>query len=442
MVVRNLERQEVLMFRREQDVRQAINVLAQSTEVLAKALSSKVERTGMVLSSQVALLRADISAVSEDVETRAPLKDALGLAEAAARDVGNVIEQLQALDERKADNDEVSRLSNEGAERIATVASSLAAVEVLKADANEVRARFEAAEGQLQAKADALEVARRFEAAEGQLQAKADALEVARRFEAAEGQLQAKADASGLVDQFSSMLTRERLETALASGEEDLEEFYLAFENRFRGTREDIKGRVSVYLPIVRDAGAGTAESPILDIGCGRGEWLELLRDSGLMAHGLDINSKMAGFCRQAGLDVREGDAIEYLRGQRADSLGAVTGIHVIEHLPFRRFVALFDEVLRVLRPGGLVIFETPNPENVIVGSCNFWYDPTHHHPLPPEGTRFIAESRGFAKVDILRLHPYPPDQQLQDGTRKMRERLNQVLFGSQDYSVVAYKGR
>jgi O-antigen chain-terminating methyltransferase len=216
--------------------------------------------------------------------------------------------------------------------------------------------------------------------------------------------------------------------------------FYVSFEDTFRGTREDIKRRVEIYLPYVREAGAGTAKAPVLDIGCGRGEWLELLRDNGLAASGVDLNRITAAHCRERGLVVAEADGLDYLRGLKASSVGAVTAIHVIEHVPFRQLMFLFDEVRRVLKPGGVAIFETPNPENLIVGACNFWYDPTHQHPLPPEPMRFILDSRGFTRVEILRLHPSTEMSPLTEVPNELPTAIAERFYGPQDYALIGYK--
>jgi O-antigen chain-terminating methyltransferase len=182
--------------------------------------------------------------------------------------------------------------------------------------------------------------------------------------------------------------------------------FYTLFEDTFRGSHDDIKGRVAIYVPYVVGAGAGTKIAPVLDIGCGRGEWLQLLKDRGLAGRGIDFNRSSVARCHELGLDVTMTDALDYLRAQKAESIGAVTAFHVAEHLPFPQILQLFDEVRRVLRPEGMFIMETPNPENLIVGACTFWNDPTHLQPLPPEPMRFVMENRGFTRVEILRLHP------------------------------------
>ena len=219
-----------------------------------------------------------------------------------------------------------------------------------------------------------------------------------------------------------------------------LDEFYLAFEDRMRGTQEDVRNRVSVYVPYVTKAGAGTARAPVLDLGSGRGEWLEVLREAGLEARGVDMNAAMARDCRARGLDVTEGDALEYLARLPDRSLGAVTGMHVVEHFTFRQRIALLDQALRVLVPGGLAILETPNPENLTVGGNTFWTDPTHISPIPPQAMQVIAELRGFHPVEILRLHPMPAEMHLPLDPSAMRDALNHVLYGPQDYSILAYR--
>ncbi len=214
--------------------------------------------------------------------------------------------------------------------------------------------------------------------------------------------------------------------------------FYVAFEEKFRGSREDIFNRLKIYLPLIEQAKVGTSDSAILDVGCGRGEWLELLGESGYTARGLDINRVMIEQCLSRGFEVIESDVISYLQSLEDNSLGAITGFHIIEHLPFETLMTLFAEAIRVIKPGGLVIFETPNPENILVGSCNFYIDPTHRNPLPSSTIEFLAESQGLERVKIIKLHPYsdisiPSDSDL-------AERFNEYFYGAQDYAVIGYK--
>lgn len=228
--------------------------------------------------------------------------------------------------------------------------------------------------------------------------------------------------------------------TSMQSTDHVLDAFYASFEDNFRGSPAEIRERVEAYMPIVRESGAGTAERPIVDIGCGRGEWLGVLTDNGLTARGVDLNRVMIDRCTERKLDVVQADALDYLRTLQANSTGAVTGMHIIEHLPFEPFIGLLDEVFRVLAPGGVAIFETPNPENVLVGACGFWADPTHNRPIVPETASFIFESRGFVAGRILRLHPASIEARLPESADPMWGRLNHLMYGPRDYSIVAYK--
>jgi len=216
-----------------------------------------------------------------------------------------------------------------------------------------------------------------------------------------------------------------------------LDAFYVSFEDRYRGTREDIKNRQTVYLPHARTAAEATGAG-LIDIGCGRGEWLELLRENDLAASGIDLNRIMIEECHSRDLIATLGDAIEILKTRPDRSVGAVTGFHIIEHIPFDILVTLFDEVLRVLKPGGMVLFETPNPANLLVAAERFYMDPTHLNPLPSDLVSFIATARGFSRVEVLELHPVDwPRRGYED---PMLDLLERKLFGPQDYSIIGWK--
>jgi predicted TPR repeat methyltransferase len=217
-----------------------------------------------------------------------------------------------------------------------------------------------------------------------------------------------------------------------------LDSLYVAFEDRFRGSRADIKQRQRVYLDVLRDAGAGTPDRPIADLGAGRGEFLELLGDEGLVACGVDLNAAMVTLCRGIGLNCVHADAVAYLNEVEPGSLGAVTGFHIIEHLPFGVMVALLDASLSALAPGGLVIFETPNPANLLVASRWFYLDPTHRNPLPHEMVAMIAEARGFVQVGIRELHPMQARFAARDEV--LAAELDRIFHGPQDYALIARK--
>lgn len=215
---------------------------------------------------------------------------------------------------------------------------------------------------------------------------------------------------------------------------------YLTFEDQFRGTREDIQQRFRVYLPILKSHGIVGPEMPLLDVGCGRGEWLEILRQEGVCSSGVDANRIMLTECRTRQLDVVEGEAVEYLRSLDAESLGGVTGFHIIEHLPFPRLIDLLDETVRVLKPGGVAIFETPNPSNVLVGTERFYFDPTHRNPLPSPLVRFLVEERGLCRVEVMELHPWPEGARVPEQGCPVADRFNQLFYGPVDYAIIGWK--
>ena len=191
-----------------------------------------------------------------------------------------------------------------------------------------------------------------------------------------------------------AIMAQDQVANMVTEADHTLDAFYVSFEDQFRGTRADIKQRVSVYMPYIEKANADESFAPIIDLGCGRGEWLELLKDNGFTAKGVDQNRVMIRQCIERELDVVEADAVEYLQSLKPSSVIAITGMHIIEHIPFRRLIDLFDAALHALKPGGIIIFETPNPENIQVGACNFYYDLTHIRPLPPDPIRFVVEAR------------------------------------------------
>jgi O-antigen chain-terminating methyltransferase len=215
---------------------------------------------------------------------------------------------------------------------------------------------------------------------------------------------------------------------------------YLHFEDEFRGSRDAIKQRVTVYMAVLSEAVANTSGAPVLDLGCGRGELLEVLQAQGVTASGVDINVAAVEQCRALGLQVELRDAFRALGATPDGTLAGVTALHFVEHLPFPQVVRLVDESLRVLRPGGVAIFETPNPQNVLVGSCNFYIDPTHRNPVHPRTLRFLMEARGMMRVETLMLHPCPAEQRVPDSDSELARRFNDYFYGPQDFAVVGYR--
>jgi O-antigen chain-terminating methyltransferase len=227
------------------------------------------------------------------------------------------------------------------------------------------------------------------------------------------------------------------LRSAADAANSVLDALYVSFEDQFRGTRADIKERLRVYLPILQEAQLGSEAKPILDVGCGRGEWLELLQETGLWGQGVDRNRVLVEQCQRRGLRVVEGDVLTYLGSLPYASLGA---FHIIEHLPLEVLIKVLDETVRVLTSGGVAVFETPNPQNVLVGSHNFYLDPTHRNPLPSSIMKLMAEARGLCRVQIFELHPYPEASRVQEAGLDVAKRFNECFYGPQGYAVVGWK--
>jgi O-antigen chain-terminating methyltransferase len=217
-----------------------------------------------------------------------------------------------------------------------------------------------------------------------------------------------------------------------------LDALYIAFEDQFRGTNYQISQRLSIYLPFLENADISPTDDLIVDIGCGRGEWLSLLSENGYQAIGIDTNIIAIEHCQQLNFRAIHSDAVEYLKTLPDNSVAVVTGFHIIEHLPFDVLVKLLSEAYRVVRLNGLVIFETPNPSNVIVGSCNFYFDPTHLNPLPSLTTEFLVQYAGFSSVTILPLHPSTASVLAEES--EVAQRFNEYFYGPMDYAIVGYK--
>ena len=230
------------------------------------------------------------------------------------------------------------------------------------------------------------------------------------------------------------------------------EQAYLAFERRFRGTEEEVRERIREYLGDL--AGVG-ALGEVLDLGCGRGEALAVLAEAGLPARGVDASAQMVARARERGLRADEGDLFDALAAAEEGSLGAVVSFHVVEHLPPTSLDRLARLAWRALAPGGVLVLETPNPLSLVVAARSFWLDPTHLRPVHPEALELLARLAGFDPVERRELRPFgaaerlpeidlaslaEEQRELADRVNRLRDVLDDLLFGYQDYAVVARK--
>jgi len=220
---------------------------------------------------------------------------------------------------------------------------------------------------------------------------------------------------------------------------------YVAFENKFRGDVEDIYNAQKRYLTYFVGC------KRVLDIGCGRGEFLKLLRENGVSPIGIDIDQDMVNHCHSAGLEVHLQDALTYLRDQPDNSLDGIVAFQVAEHLANRYLIGLINESHRVLAPGRHLILETLNPQSLNIFVNQFYLDLTHEKPVHPKTLAFLAEQAGFDSIDTQYFSLPPdgtmleyvpqPDDAADEVMRRNIDKLNHVLYGFQDYAIIARKG-
>lgn len=214
------------------------------------------------------------------------------------------------------------------------------------------------------------------------------------------------------------------------------------FEEEFRGDAENLRER---YQDLARQFEG--CEGRVVDIGCGRGEFLELLIDLGVNAAGIEIDSELVRSCVERGLPVEYGDGISWLRMTPDSSLGGLSLVQVVEHLSAQELVDLVALAARKLRAGGRIVVETVNPQSLYVFAHSFFLDPTHVAPVHPAYLHFLFREAGFASVDLQWRSPPPADDTLEpmagddEGAARFNAnvaRLNQLLFAAQDYALVA----
>jgi O-antigen chain-terminating methyltransferase len=195
---------------------------------------------------------------------------------------------------------------------------------------------------------------------------------------------------------------------------------YFAYESRMRAPADEVRERQRPYVDVLR------GHAPVLDVGCGRGELLGLLRDAGIEARGIDANADMVAFARGEGLDVEQADALDAL--ERTSDLGAVTALQVVEHLPPATLVRFLELAHAALRKDGVLVLETINPSSP-AALRHYFADLTHAQPLVAETLQLLAQHAGFRDVEIRWLNAPDPHPDA---------RVNAQLFAPLDYAVVA----
>ena len=235
--------------------------------------------------------------------------------------------------------------------------------------------------------------------------------------------------------------------------EADLDAYqYICFEDVFRGPPEEVAARQGEYLPYFEGA------SDVLDVGCGRGEFLDLLRGRDIAARGVDTNAEAVEGCRERGLEATRSDALGYLRTLADESIGGLFSAQVVEHLEADYLARMLGEAHRTLRPGSPVVIETINPASWSAFFSAYLRDVTHRHALHPDTLAYLLRAGGFVDVSIVYRSPVPDAARLQraavdpalaatpegkavcalaDTLNQHADRLNGLMFAEQDYAAI-----
>jgi len=211
----------------------------------------------------------------------------------------------------------------------------------------------------------------------------------------------------------------------------------------YRRLEDSLRGDVDMahYAALARD------HQPLLDVGCGRGELLDLCKAAGIEAHGFDTNERSVADLRARGISADLAGVPECFAAIDDGSIGSIAALHVVEHLSVGGVFALYRQAARVLRPGGLLMIETPNAEALAVSASDFWRDPTHLAPRHPAALTLLGREHGFEVDELRAIHPFPEGNRLvardddAPSLRALVDALNERLFGGQDVRLVLRKG-
>lgn len=220
------------------------------------------------------------------------------------------------------------------------------------------------------------------------------------------------------------------------SDNHSLDLFYKKFEDKFRGSEEDIKNRVREHLVLFDELPEKIKKMPVVDIGCGRGEFLSVMSENNFDVIGVDMNKSMVERANDLGFKAVESDALSYLHSQKSNSLAAITGFHIVEHVPFDALINIFEECYRTLANEGFVLFETPNPNTLNVGANTFYLDPSHQRPIPAPLLEFMLQYVGF-ETEIIYIHKI---KTIPRNTPKNIQEIIEKIYGYADYAVIGKK--
>jgi SAM-dependent methyltransferase len=217
----------------------------------------------------------------------------------------------------------------------------------------------------------------------------------------------------------------------------DTGDFYFALQGQFQSSTQADANRLEMYRSALANLEPELPGGTWLDIGCGRGKWMGMVRDSGHQAKGVDSSPAAIEQCRGKGFEVIEDDALNFLRSAEAESFAVVSAFHVLEHVPFEYCLNLTYQIARTLKPGGVLLIETPHAGNLLMAAEQFWMDPTHNRPIPLPLMEFLFEYCGLGVVQRFEVNPRPESEHLPLRELDLASRLDLLLYGPQDYAMM-----
>lgn len=342
--------------------------------------------------------------------------------------------------------DDLARQTDEAVRDLYVARRQLEAAVAVTARQEDLAATRDALMGRVDTLVNQLELVDRLEARQRE-SVQRDVKDVAARLAELEGAVERLELPSRLarLERVSRNVSASRAPAAAVpprEGVQQLPDFdYMTFENRFR-PEASVRERHTTYVELLR------GRKRVVDVGCGRGELLELLREVGVSAYGVDVADDVIAVCREKELEVVDGDAVAHLEALDKGAVDGIVASHIVEHLAPDRLWRLISAAAETVADGGILVVETPNPESLLAGSVNFHRDPTHVRPVHPDTLSFLCESAGFARVEIRRLAPVPEEERLRQpstGDGRLAEevgeivtQLNDLIYGYQDYALIA----
>jgi len=217
----------------------------------------------------------------------------------------------------------------------------------------------------------------------------------------------------------------------------DAQDFFFKLQAQFQDESPAIISQLEMYHSMIGNLNPKIPDGKWLDLGCGRGKWLRVAREGGHQISGVDSSGAAVEQSRESGFHVIEDDALKFLRAADSCSYAVISAFHVLEHCPFDYCLNLVYQIARTLKPGGVLLVETPHAGNLLMATEQFWMDPTHNRPIPISLMQFLFEYCGICVVHRVEVNSRPESEHLPFRELELASRLDSLLYGPQDYAMI-----